>query len=191
VKARLVAAVAAQVEQALANASLRQKLLSLSVRDPLTGLFNRRYMEETLARVIRRARRGDLPFVVAMLVRDHFKGLNVTCGLLAGDAVLRGFGTLLPGQLRGGDVACRFGGDEFVVVLPEATLSGAVRRIRRLQARAERVELDLEDLTLRLPTLSAGVAAYPEHGANAQELLAAADAALYRAKAAGRNRVSA
>lgn len=174
---------------ALANLRMRETLRSQSVRDPLTGLFNRRYMEETLEREIRRAERGGRPLSVMMLDLDHFKQFNDTFGHSAGDSLLRELGTMLRANLRAGDIACRFGGEEFVLILPEAALNCAWSRAEQLREAAKHLHVSRLGESLGPVTVSLGVAAFPEHGASGEVLIETADAALYRAKSEGRDRV--
>lgn len=174
---------------ALANLRLRETLRSQSVRDPLTGLFNRRYMEETLEREIRRAERSGRPLSVMMLDLDHFKQFNDTFGHSAGDALLRELGTMLRANLRAGDIACRFGGEEFVLILPEAALDCARTRAEQFREAAKHLNVSHLGESLGPMTVSLGVAAFPEHGTSGEALLETADAALYRAKSEGRDRV--
>ncbi|MDI6772395.1 MAG: diguanylate cyclase [bacterium] len=174
---------------ALANLRLRETLRSQSVRDPLTGLFNRRYMEETLEREIRRAERSGRPLSVMMLDLDHFKQFNDTFGHSAGDALLRELGGMLRANLRAGDIACRFGGEEFVLILPEAAPDCARTRAEQFREAAKHLHVSHLGESLGPVTVSLGVAAFPEHGTSGEALLEAADAALYRAKSEGRDRV--
>jgi diguanylate cyclase (GGDEF)-like protein len=168
---------------------LREALRAQSTKDPLTGLYNRRYLQEMLDREIRRAIRSEQHLGVLMLDLDHFKKFNDTYGHEAGDAVLRETASFLVRSIRVEDFVCRYGGEEFVVVLPTADLRAA-------EARAERIRSKLRDLvvmhdgrSLGVITVSVGVAALPDHGMSEKELLQAADAALYRAKRGGRDRV--
>lgn len=170
-----------QLQRALIEAEiLRRELREQAIRDPLTGLFNRRFMEESMNQEVARARRGDTCLGVIMLDIDKFKLLNDSGGHEAGDAALRGVASLLLENVRAGDVACRFGGDEFVVLMPGASLDAAMRK-------AEQLDLQLKAQGMGCST---GVAAYPDHGSSAADLLKSADAALYRAKAAGGARVA-
>jgi diguanylate cyclase (GGDEF)-like protein/PAS domain S-box-containing protein len=185
----LTGSFAEQVGLSMANIKLREALRTQSIRDSLTGLYNRHYMEETLEREIRRAARVDSKLGVILLDIDHFKNFNDTYGHEAGDSVLRELGAFLTIGIRAEDVACRFGGEEFVAILPTADLDATC-------ARAERLRSKLKDLTvlhygksLGTITVSVGVAEFPSHGSNPRELLAAADAALYEAKRGGRDRV--
>jgi diguanylate cyclase (GGDEF)-like protein len=178
-----------RLSSALANLALREQLRHQSVRDPLTGLFNRRYLEETLQRELRRAERNGDAVALLMLDIDHFKRLNDSCGHQAGDALLKKFGEFLCRRTRGQDVACRYGGEEFVVILSGASLETAKERAELLREEARKVAVQFEGRLLRSVTVSVGVSASPAHGSTAEDLLRAADAALYRAKTRGRNLV--
>jgi diguanylate cyclase (GGDEF)-like protein/PAS domain S-box-containing protein len=185
----LRATFAGQVGLSVANIRLREALRTQSINDPLTGLYNRRYLEEMLEREIRRAVRAGQQLGLLMLDLDHFKRFNDTYGHDAGDAVLRETASFLRRSVRVEDIACRFGGEEFVIILPTADLSAS-------QGRAERIRSKICDLTVLHQgnsvgkiTVSVGVAAVPAHGTSPKELLEAADAALYRAKREGRDRV--
>ena len=186
---RLASTVADQLSLAVANLKLRETLRNQSIRDALTGLFNRRYLEETLERELRRAERGGGKLGVVMLDLDRFKDFNDSFGHDVGDMLLREIGRLLQGVIRGGDVACRYGGEEFALVLPGADIDTTRQRAERLRDAARNLLVSHRGHTVGAVTLSAGTAAYPEHGITGEVLLQAADAALYRAKAAGRDRV--
>ncbi|MBI3272175.1 MAG: diguanylate cyclase [Planctomycetes bacterium] len=188
---RLAAAVAEHGAITLANLNLRETLQNQSIRDALTGLYNRRYMEESLEREVRRAARGKKPLGVIMFDVDHFKRFNDTCGHAAADAVLRELGGLLRRVFRAEDIACRYGGDEYVVILPDAPLEHTRRRALELGAEARRIQVSHEGRTIGPITLSIGVAVYPEHGDAGGALLRSADGALYQAKREGRDRVCA
>lgn len=164
-------------------------LLEQSVRDHLTGLFNRRYMEETLERELLRAARKQLQLGVIMLDVDNLKYFNDTWGHAAGDASLRLLGSLLLHQVRGEDIACRYGGDEFILILPDASLPVTLERAEQIVKLARWSHLQIDGQDLSPLTLSVGVALFPEHGESSAAILKAADAALYSAKHAGRNRV--
>lgn len=164
-------------------------LLEQSVRDHLTGLFNRRYMEETLERELLRAARKTLQLGVIMLDVDDLKHFNDSWGHAAGDEALRKLGNLLLNQVRGEDIACRYGGDEFILILPDASLPVTLERAEQIVKLARWAYLQLDGQDLSAVTLSVGVAHFPEHGETSTAILKAADAALYRAKHAGRNRV--
>ena len=186
---RLATALAEQIALALANLRLRETLREQSIRDPLTGLFNRRYLEESLEREIRRATRSQRPLSVLMIDLDHFKRFNDTFGHDAGDALLRELGQLLQTKVRGSDIACRYGGEEFSLIMPDATPATALERAERIRKSAKGLDLKHAGQALGAVTLSVGVAAFPEHGDTPFLLVRAADQALYRAKAAGRDRV--
>jgi len=157
-----------------------------SVRDHLTGLFNRRYMEETLERELLRAIRKHLSLGVIMVDMDELKRFNDMWGHAAGDEILRELGNLLFRQVRGEDIACRYGGDEFILILPDASLEVALERAQRISEYAQDFQLQFEGKRLEAVTLSIGVAVFPEHGATSMGILRAVDAALYRAKREGR-----
>ena len=180
---------AGQVGLSVANIRLREALRAQSIKDPLTGLYNRRYLEETLDREIRRAVRGEQALGILMLDLDHFKKFNDTYGHDAGDTVLRETASFLSRSIRAEDVVCRFGGEEFVVILPTAELSAAHARGERICSRLRELNVRHQGQSLGAITVSVGVAALPLHGTSPKELLDAADAALYRAKGEGRDRV--
>jgi diguanylate cyclase (GGDEF)-like protein/PAS domain S-box-containing protein len=160
-----------------------------SVRDHLTGLFNRRFMEETLERELLRASRTGLSLGIMMLDVDDFKRFNDTWGHAAGDAVLRELGTLLLGHFRGEDIACRYGGDEFVIILLDASLEKTRERANRLCEHTRRLKTHFKGQTFEMITFSVGVAVFPQNGSTSAEILKAADTALYLAKHEGRGRV--
>ena len=161
----------------------------LSMRDPLTGLYNRRYLEETMGRELPRARRLGESVGVIVIDIDHFKRLNDTFGHDAGDFVLERTGELLRAATRNSDIACRFGGEEFAVILPGATLLVARNRAEAIRAALESLKIEFEGTPLGPLTVSAGVASMPPHGQDWAYTLQQADRALYTAKQAGRNRV--
>jgi diguanylate cyclase (GGDEF)-like protein len=189
-KQRLAEAAAAQLGLGVANVQLRELLRNQSIHDPLTGLFNRRYMEETLGREVLRSRRSGHPLGLLMVDVDGFKQQNDALGHHAGDAVLRELATVLQANLRKEDIACRYGGEEFVLVLPDASLDNAARRAEQLRLTVKQMRLVRDSVPLRPITVSIGVAGFPEHGAEGEALLRAADEALYQAKREGRDRVS-
>ncbi len=186
---QLAVTVAERIALALANLRLRDTLRSQSILDPLTGLFNRRYMEETLDLELARAARGRRAIGIIMLDIDHFKPLNDSHGHDAGDALLRELGGLLMARVREGDIACRYGGEEFVLILPEAPLEFARRRAEELREAVRQLHVSHRGRIIGPITVSAGVAAFPEHGKTSAALVHAADSALYRAKSEGRDRV--
>lgn len=187
---RLASAVAEHTAMALANLSLRETLRHQSIRDPLTGLFNRRYFEESLEREIRRARRRGVSLGVIMLDLDRFKMVNDNFGHEAGDVLLRTLGELLRCNVRGEDVACRWGGEEFALLLPEASLEATRQRAEELRTVVRELKVPYQDRVLGPITVSLGVAIFPDQGLSGQSVLRAADAALYQSKAAGRDRVT-
>lgn len=165
------------------------KLRALSVRDPLTGLYNRRYMEETFDRELQRAIRKQQPLAVIMADIDGFKNINDTAGHILGDKALVKVSTFLMNSIRASDVACRFGGDEFCLILPDCSLEEGIRRANALRHAIESLT-EAEDDGCERFTLSFGVAAMPEDGVTREALIGAADSALYTSKHAGRNRVN-
>jgi len=186
---RLAGTVADQLGLAVANLKLRETLRNQSIRDPLTGLFNRRYMEETLERELRRAERSGGALGVVMLDLDRFKMFNDTYGHDCGDMLLRELGGVLKSVIRVGDVACRYGGEEFVLILPGADTEITRQRAERLRESVKRLFVSHRGQSVGSITLSAGIAAFPQHGSTGEVLLQAADAALYRAKSEGRDRI--
>ncbi|WP_306535347.1 diguanylate cyclase [Geobacter sp.] len=190
-KYQLAVTMTEHVALALANLRLRETLRNQSIRDPLTGLYNRRYMEETLAREISLAERKGTSFGVIMIDLDHFKNFNDTHGHDAGDTLLKEFGAFILRHIREYDVACRYGGEEFTCILPDATMENAMERAEELRKQLMSLHVEHIGRTLELVTMSVGVAVYPDHGGNGATLIKAADDALYRAKKEGRNRVNA
>ena len=186
---QLAQTVAEDMALALANLRLRENLRSQAIRDPLTGLFNRRYLEETMEREINRVKRQKTSLGVIMMDLDHFKQYNDKFGHSAGDELLSALGILLKSQIRGEDIACRYGGEEFLLILPGASMEIALERAESLRQALK--DIHQHHQGLKPTTLSLGVAVYPDHGDNGLEIIKAADAALYRAKQAGRDRVMA
>ena len=189
-RTRVTQTLGEQLSLALANFKLREILRKQSSRDPLTELYNRRFMEESLYRELRRAAREEGTVGVLMIDLDRFKELNDAFGHAAGDAALRAIGKILEGAVRGGDIAARFGGEEFVVVLPNASLADTERRAEALREAVKGLATPSSGGLFPPVTMSVGVAAYPDHGQTSEEILAAADRALYTAKAEGRDRVA-
>jgi diguanylate cyclase (GGDEF)-like protein len=181
--------VAEQLSLAMANLSLRDTLRQQSIRDPLTGLFNRRFMEESLEREIFRARRKREPVSVIMLDVDHFKRFNDQYGHDAGDVVIQAVGRHLRDGVRAEDVVCRYGGEEFVLILPGSNTTNAAQRAESLRQGVSQLALTLGTTQLPHVTCSIGVASYPINGQTTGNLLKAADTALYQAKRNGRDRV--
>jgi diguanylate cyclase len=182
---RLGRALADSMSLALSNISLREKLRTQSMRDPLTGLYNRRYMEDALERYLSLAERSGNATSVLMIDLDDFKRLNDEHGHAKGDAVLRDVAGQMIGGLRPSDVVCRYGGEEFLVILPNCPLEDAVGKAEHLRARIEA----LSETHRANVTASFGVAAVPVTSVTATDLIPQADAALFRAKRAGKNRI--
>jgi len=180
---------AGQVGLSVANIRLREALRTQSIKDALTGLYNRRYLEEMLEREIRRAVRAGHSLGILMIDLDHFKKFNDTYGHDAGDTVLRETAAFLGRSIRVEDIACRYGGEEFVVILPTADLNASQARAERIRAKLCELTVLHQGASLGKITISVGVADLPMHGTSPKELLEAADAALYRAKREGRDRV--
>jgi len=186
---RLAAVLVEQVALALGNLKLQESLKNQSICDPLTGLSNRRYMEESLEREFSRASRNKSSVAIVMIDLDHFKRFNDTFGHQAGDAVLRTFGELLKRNSRGQDIACRYGGEEFALVLTDSTLDGALRRAEILRQQVKQLSVEYAGQLLGAVTISIGVAVFPEHGITMNDVMRASDQALYCAKREGRDRV--
>jgi diguanylate cyclase (GGDEF)-like protein len=185
----LATTVAEQISLAFANLMLRETLKYQSVRDPLTGLFNRRHMEESLERELLRAARNAKPVTVLMIDIDHFKRFNDLLGHEAGDVLLRELGSTFNSQIRGGDIACRYGGEEFLLILADTSLDVGCQRAQKLREHVTNLQIRHRGEILRRITASIGVAGFPEHGTSAAQILKLADEALYQAKAKGRDRV--
>jgi diguanylate cyclase (GGDEF)-like protein len=172
---------------ALGNFHGMRLLRDQAIRDGLTGLFNRRYLAETLEREMSRAAREGIPIGAIMLDLDHFKEYNDTYGHHAGDELLFAVGQLIQEQVRLEDIPCRYGGEEFLVILPGAPLNLVYERAMSLNRNIKR--LHLARSSLKPITTSAGLAVFPQHAATGNDLIRAADRALYQAKADGRDRV--
>ena len=171
-------------KQAVANEAMQSLLIELATHDALTGLYNRRFMNDALQREIARANREAIPVSILMLDIDHFKYFNDAFGHEAGDLVLVSLSGLLRQSIRESDVACRYGGEEFIVIMPGASVEDARRRAEILCQDFSAVRIGSEGLSA---TISIGLAVYPQHGVGVDELLRSVDSALYTAKAAGRN----
>ncbi|BAT57688.1 putative diguanylate cyclase YedQ [Variibacter gotjawalensis] len=182
----LGSALADAMSLALANISLRDKLRSQALRDPLTGLYNRRYMEDALERTVRMTDREKQEVSVIMIDLDHFKRLNDQHGHAKGDSVLRDTAAVIMSQLRDTDIACRYGGEELIVVMPNCDLDAAAQKAESLRAAIEA----LSEPNGAKVSASLGVAAIPSTSHAVRDMVASADAALYRAKQDGRNRVA-
>jgi len=188
-KTRLCSRLAEHLSLALANLSLQEELKKRSIQDSLTGLANRRHMEDMLQRQFHRMLRHNTPCSVIMLDVDHFKKFNDTYGHDLGDAVLKELGKYLQENIRGEDLACRYGGEEFIIILVETDTAQATTKAERIRAEiAETISIPYLAKSLNV-TVSLGVATSPEHGKTMTELLKSVDTALYLAKNNGRNRV--
>ncbi len=188
-KAQVVTTIAEHIALALSNLKLKETLRQQSIRDALTGLFNRRYMEETLERELNRAERENKPVAVIMFDIDHFKEFNDLAGHDGGDALLRELGVFLNKSTRGSDIVCRYGGEEFLAVLPGANAENARQRAEELRQGVKELLVYHLGKPLAKCTISLGVAVFPENGLTGESLLKASDNALYRAKNEGRDRV--
>ncbi|GAB3345136.1 diguanylate cyclase [Chromohalobacter beijerinckii] len=174
----------------LSNVRLREQLEEASIRDALTGLYNRRFLDDTLTRELARAERQSAPLSVLMLDIDHFKPINDDHGHAFGDRALIEVADLLSDNVRRGDIVCRYGGEEFVIIMPGAGLAAARQRGEHLRQEVATLDIDLDDGTPLHLTVSLGLACYPQHGEHAETLLHHADMALYGAKQGGRNRLA-
>jgi len=188
-KFQLAYTVVEQTGMALSNLNLRAALREQSIRDPVTGLYNRRYMEEALKQHLSRVTRRLHPLGIIMIDIDHFKSFNDVHGHAAGDEILRELGKFLQSHVRGEDTACRYGGEEFILIMPDVFLETAKNRAEQLRREARDLRVEDGGQSYAGITLSIGVALYPLHGRTIENVLRAADAALYRAKQDGRDQV--
>lgn len=187
---QLAVTVVETIKLSLSNLKLRDELRQQAIQDPLTGLFNRRYLDETLPRELNRAQRLSAPLCVVMLDIDGFKQFNDSFGHGPGDSLLREFAKVLREHLRKSDISCRYGGDEFVLILPDSSIADTQQRVEQIRVMLKELQqLQHSGQDLSLITLSAGIASMPEHGSTEIELLKAADEAMYTAKQGGRDRV--
>ena len=177
------------IKLSLSSLKLRDALRAQAIRDPLTGLFNRNYLDETLRREVSRSARHKTMLCVAMLDIDGFKAFNDTYSHHAGDILLKALAEFFLKQLRASDIVCRYGGDEFVLVLPDTNSQQVSERLDRLRGEAKEIECRHEGRILPSASLSIGVAQWPDHGATSEDLIKAADSALYSAKHGGRDQV--
>lgn len=184
----LAMAIAEPIALMLANLRLRETLHAQAMRDGLTGLYNRRFMEESLKRETGNAKRKNSEIAIMMIDIDHFKRFNDTFGHAAGDMLLRQMGRMLQTQMRVGDLACRYGGEEFTVILPGTGIPAATEIGEKLRSYAARLQLSTEGRALGQITISVGIAGFPQHGDAWESVLHAADVALLQAKLT-RNRV--
>lgn len=183
----IVVMLSKHVALTIANLSLRECLYEQSIRDPLTGLFNRRYMNDVLEREMRKALRQENPISILMLDVDHFKKFNDTYGHDTGDAVLKEVGKFLQSYIRAEDIACRYGGEEFTLILPGAAQDDTYHRADTLRKGIEKMKLLYDGHELETITISIGMASFPENGSDSHTLVELADIALYQAKQQGRN----
>lgn len=186
---QLAMTVTEHIALALSNLYLRQKLHQMSIRDPLTDLYNRRYLEETMTREMFRASRDNSPIGIIMLDIDNFKQYNDTHGHEAGDVVLKTLANLLKSFIRGSDIACRYGGEEFLLAIMGTSKEDTQQHAGNLLKSVQKQQIYYHDRQISGITISVGLSVFPEHGTVINELVNAADKALYRAKAEGRNRV--
>jgi diguanylate cyclase (GGDEF)-like protein/PAS domain S-box-containing protein len=187
---RLAISAASQIALSLASLQLRETLREQSIRDPLTRLFNRRFLEESFERELQLAARKGQSIAVLFLDLDHFKRFNDAFGHDAGDAVLQSLADLLRNFFRATDICCRYGGEEFAIILPESTSQDAALRADALRAEVKSLRLHYKKQPLGQLTLSVGIAAFPEHGSTSEELLKIADRCLYESKGRGRDVVT-
>lgn len=179
--------IAEHLSIAFANFRLKAQLINQATRDPLTNLYNRRFMFESLERVLNQAERHQTKLALLMIDIDNFKSFNDKYGHEAGDMVLAEVAELLINNLRLEDVACRYGGEEFCIICPETQLNDAYLLAEKLRKCVENYTVDYDGEVLNLITFSIGLALYPNHGNNAHSLISSADIALYKAKNSGRN----
>jgi diguanylate cyclase (GGDEF)-like protein len=179
-----------QVALSLASLQVREVLREQSIRDPLTRLFNRRFLEESFERELQLAGRRKQSLAILFLDLDHFKRFNDAFGHDAGDMVLQSLADLFRGFFRASDICCRYGGEEFAIILTESTSQDAALRAEALRSEVKSLRLQYKKQSLGQLTVSVGVAAFPEHGASSDELLKIADRCLYESKARGRDIVT-
>jgi diguanylate cyclase (GGDEF)-like protein len=187
---RLAVSVASHVALSLASLQLRETLREQSIRDPLTRLFNRRFLEESFERELQLAGRKKQSIAILFLDLDHFKRFNDTFGHDAGDSVLQSMADLFRNFFRTTDICCRYGGEEFAILLPESTSRDAAARADVLRSEVKNLRLQYKKQPLGQLTVSVGVAAFPEHGSTSEELFKIADQCLYESKAQGRDVVT-
>jgi diguanylate cyclase (GGDEF)-like protein len=172
----------------IANIRLWERLTDQSIRDPLTGLFNRRYMEQAVQREILRAAQNQTKIGIIMADIDHFKSFNDKHGHEAGDELLIKIADFFKYEIRGSDTACRYGGEEFILILPGASTEGTYKRAEHIREQVKNLRAYFRDRMLPSITLSMGIATYPDHGTELNDLIQVADTALYKAKEQGRDR---
>ena len=189
IEIELTVTLSEQIALGLSNVRLREILRHQSIVDPLTGLFNRRYMDETIARELARSRRNGVPLSMLLLDVDHFKKVNDAYGHDAGDAVLRALAHCLKNNVRESDVVCRFGGEEIVLILPECDRNTALQRAEGILAAVRQLDVKYGPQQIGRITISIGIATYPDDGLDVEALLLSADRAMYTAKNTGRDRI--
>lgn len=167
--------------------ALQDRLKEQAVRDGLTGLFNRRYFEEIMLAEFAKAKRANTPLAIILIDIDHFKQVNDTYGHQAGDCALQVFANIIEAHIRSSDIACRYGGEEFIIALPGLTLAGAYERAERLRLAFKAATIQFKEHAIQA-TISSGVGAIPEHLGNQDSLIYQVDKALYLAKEKGRDR---
>jgi diguanylate cyclase (GGDEF)-like protein/PAS domain S-box-containing protein len=185
---QLAVTVSETIKLSLSNLRLRDELRQQAIRDPLTDLFNRRYLEEALPRELYQSQRREMPLSIVMLDLDGFKQFNDSFGHGPGDALLREFGRALHKHLRKSDISCRYGGDEFLLVMPDSSIADTQERLEQLRISLKSLQIHYGEQVMVMITFSAGIAQTPEHGTTTAELLRAADEALYAAKQTGGER---
>ena len=173
----------------IANVKLSESLSRQSIQDPQSGLYNRRFMEESLQREMLRAARKQTHIGIIMGDLDHFKKFNDVYGHAAGDKIITQIGKLFKERFRGSDIACRYGGEEFLIILPESSPEDTFKRAEALREEIKKMEMVFQGQILGSITMSMGIATYPESGTRMEELLRVSDTALYKAKQEGRDKV--
>jgi diguanylate cyclase (GGDEF)-like protein len=167
---------------------LQNQLREESIRDPLTGLYNRRYLEDAVEREFARALRDQYPVGIIMVDIDHFKKVNDSFGHISGDVVLQKLANLFLNSFRLEDIICRFGGEEFIIVMPATSAFTAIERVEEFRITLENTVMDILGNPIHI-TISAGVSVFPDDGRSFEDVIHAADQAMYKAKAAGRNQI--
>jgi diguanylate cyclase (GGDEF)-like protein len=185
---QLAVTVAKHIGLALANLKLRETLKNQSLRDPLTKLYNRRYLEESLEREIRRSERRPQCLGIILLKVDYFQRFTDKFGLVAGDLLLREIGMFLQSQIRASDIACRYGGEEFLLLLPEASMDITQRRAEQLRQNIKHLSIQYRRQILGSITISCGVSSFSEHGMTGKAVIQSASEALNRAQEQGGDR---
>lgn len=181
--------VAQNIAMSFASLELQERLRYQSLRDPLTRLYNRRYLQESLEKELDRAQRKQQFVGIIMIDIDHFKNFNDIYGHSVGDLVLQEVGNYLLSQIRQYDIACRYGGEELVIVMPDATIENTIMRAEEIRAGIKQLKLEYDEQKLESITVSIGVSCFPDDGITSEQLIKAADQALYEAKGQGRDRV--